>query len=335
MTILITGGAGFIGSHIAAQLLVNDVDFVIVDNLSNSDRQNLNSLQWFFKKEIKFEHFDIREVERMQEVFEDHQVTSVIHCASLKSVGESINQPIHYEKNNVDGSRVLVELAKSFNVQKFIFSSSACVYGEPKYLPIDETHRLSPVSPYGQNKMVIEDMLRKDPYFDSHCRTIIFRYFNPIGSFGDGLIGEIPRGTPNNLMPYILGVVNQDYSHLRIFGNDYQTTDGTAVRDYIHIMDLVDAHIVALQDKTLGLSTFNVGTGNGISVNEIIDSFKAINGVEVPCQVEARRAGDVASCYADNKKIIQQLSWRPNRSLNQMCRDAYLFARTIRMRNDK
>ena len=326
MTVLLTGGAGYIGSHMAARLLAMDIDFVVIDNLSNSDKRNLDALQLHFKKEIKFVQCDIRDRATMQAVFKDHRVTSVIHFASLKSVGESVRQPLLYKKNNVQGARELIDIAKKYGVQQFIFSSSACVYGEPQTLPIDETHRIKPANPYGQNKVAIENMLTEDPYFTSHCRTIILRYFNPIGAFTDGLIGEIPRGVPNNLMPYILGVVNQDYPYLQIFGDDYATPDGTAVRDYIHIIDLVDAHLKALQDGTLGVTTFNVGTGQGYSVREIIDNFEIVNQVEIPFQIVARREGDVASCYANNQKITQELGWKPRRDLKQMCRDAYLFA---------
>jgi UDP-glucose 4-epimerase len=314
----------------AAELLAKDIDFVIVDNLSNSDKRNLDTLHCHFKKEIRFVQCDIRERVPLQKVFKDHRVTSVIHFASLKSVGESVRKPKLYKENNEQGARELIYIAKKCGVQQFIFSSSACVYGEPLTLPIDETHRIRPTNPYGQNKVAIETMLREDPYFTSHCRTTILRYFNPIGAFTNGLIGEIPRGVPNNLMPYILGVANKEYPHLRIFGDDYATPDGTAVRDYIHIMDLVDAHLKALQDGAQGLTTFNVGTGQGYSVREIIDTFERVNQIEVPFQVVARREGDVASCYADNKKITQELGWKSRRDLSQMCRDAYLFASLTR-----
>lgn len=335
MTVLLTGGAGFIGSHMAAELLVQDIDFVVVDNLSNSDKRNLDTLQKHFKKEISFVQCDIRERIPMQKVFKDHRVNSVIHFASLKSVGESIWKPQFYKENNEQGARELIDIAKKCGVQQFIFSSSATVYGEPQFFPIDETHRILPTNPYGQNKVAIEKMLRDDPYFTSHCRTTILRYFNPIGAFKNGLIGEIPRGVPNNLMPYIVGVVNHEYPYLQIFGDDFTTSDGTAVRDYIHIMDLVDAHLKALQNGVPGVTTFNVGTGHGYSVKEVIDVFERVNQVEVPFQVVARREGDVTSCYADNKKITQELGWKPRRDLSQMCRDAYLFASLTRTPNGK
>ena len=335
MTVLLTGGAGYIGSHMAARLLAMEIDFVVVDNLSNSDKRNLNALQLHFKKEIKFVQCDIRDRVPMQALFKHHKINSVIHFASLKSVEESVRQPLLYEKNNVQGACELIDIAKKFEVQNFIFSSSACVYGEPITLPIDEAHRIKPATPYGQNKVAIETILKEDPYFTSHCRTTILRYFNPIGAFTDGLIGETPRGMPCNLMPNILGVVKQDYPYLRVFGDDYATPDGSAVRDYIHIMDLVDAHLLALKDGLLGVTTFNVGTGQGYSVWEIIDALEKVNQTEIPTKVLARREGDVGSCYADNQKIIQELGWKPRRDLYQMCRDAYLFASLSRRPDDK
>jgi len=335
MTILLTGGAGYIGSHIAARLLDMEIDFVVVDNLSNSDMRNINALQSHFKKEIKFVLCDIRNREKMQELFKDHQVSSVIHLASLKSVGESVRNPFIYEKNNVQGAWELINIAKKFKVEQFIFSSSACVYGEPQYLPIDEAHRIKPTNPYGQNKVAIETLLNQDAYFTAHCRTTILRFFNPIGAFTDGLIGEIPRGVPNNLMPCILGVTKQDYPYLRIFGDDYETPDGTAVRDYIHIMDLVNAHLAALKNKVLGVRTFNVGTGRGYSVREIIDTFETVNQIKIPFKVVARRAGDVASCFADKQKITQELGWKPLLNLNEMCQDAYLFSSLSRKLDEK
>jgi len=326
MSILLTGGAGFIGSHMAGFLLKKDIDFVIVDNLSNSDLRNINELKFFFQKDIKFLHADIRDEIKMHSIFDQFNIDSVIHFASLKSVNESIRQEKLYYENNVIGSKILIDISKKFNVKKFIFSSSACVYGEPEYLPINEKHNLNPINPYGHNKIDIESILLNDQYFNVECNTKILRYFNPIGAFYDGLIGEIPRGIPNNLFPYLLGVVNGLYPFLKIFGNDYNTHDGTPIRDYIHIMDLIEAHFCAFEDNVVGTSILNVGTGEGFSVLDIIKMFEKVNNLIVPIKFNSRREGDSESCYADNKKIIKELSWLPSRSLENMCKDAYIFS---------
>ena len=322
---MLTGGAGFIGSHMSALLLEHEYDFVIVDNLSNSNINQLKILETFFKKKIPFFNCDIRDKCSMEVIFDSNNIESIIHFAGLKAVNESVNKPDLYHDNNVIGSKCLLDLASKFNVKKFIFSSSATVYGEPKYLPIDEEHPLKAMSPYGQNKIDIENLILNNPFFNMQCSTKILRYFNPVGAFKNGLIGEVPRGIPNNLMPYLLEVVNGTFPFLRIFGNNYNTTDGTPIRDYIHIMDLVEAHFIALQDNGLGVDIYNVGTGQGISVMEMIKTFEMFNKIEVPFKIMPRRAGDVESCYADNKKISKLLNWSARRSIGDICKDAYLF----------
>lgn len=326
MNVLLTGGAGFIGTHMAAKLLENNVSFIVVDNLSNSNRSQLKKLEDHFLKKIPFYNFDIRDEKKMAIVFNENKIDSVIHFAGLKSVNESVNNPEDYYNNNVVGSRNLLKIAKENNIKKFIFSSSATVYGEPKYLPIDEKHPLSAMSPYGQNKIDIEQAIFSDPFFKTDCCTTVLRYFNPVGAFQDGLIGEIPRGIPNNLMPYLLGVVNKVYPFLQVFGSDYETIDGTPVRDYIHIMDLIDAHYQALQENKHGIEIYNVGRGEGYSVLQIIKAFEQVNEIKIPYKNMPRREGDVETCFADNKKIHKRLNWKSTRDIYQICYDAFKFS---------
>ena len=330
MTILLTGGAGFIGSHMSALLLEQEHDFVVVDNLSNSDVSQLKKLEKFFKKKILFHKCDIRDKSSMEVIFDTNEIESVIHFAGLKAVNESVNEPKLYHDNNVIGSECLINLVCKYNIKNFIFSSSATVYGEPQYLPIDESHPLKAMSPYGQNKIDIEKLIIDNPFFNTRCATKILRYFNPVGAYKHGLIGEIPAGIPNNLMPYLLGVVNDTYPYLQVFGDDYNTNDGTPIRDYIHVMDLVEAHLSALQDNKQGIEIFNVGTGQGISVMQVIKAFEAANKIEVPYKIMLRREGDVESCYADNKKIQEKLSWKAKRNINDICKDAYLFSQQLK-----
>lgn len=327
MTILLTGGAGFIGSHMSALLLEREYDFIVVDNLSNSDLSQLKKLEKFFKKKISFYNCDVRDRSLMETIFDTNKIESVIHFAGLKAVNESINEPKLYHDNNVIGSRCLIDLISKYNVKKFIFSSSATVYGQPEYLPIDEDHALKAISPYGQNKIDIENLIVNNTFLSTRCATKILRYFNPVGAYKHNLIGEIPSGIPNNLMPYLLGVVNGTYPYLQVFGDDYNTNDGAPIRDYIHVMDLVEAHLRVLQDNKQGVEIFNVGTGQGFSVMEIINAFKKINNVEFKHKIMPRRGGDVESCYADNKKIEEKLNWKAKRNISDICKDAYLFSK--------
>ena len=329
MTTLLTGGAGFIGSHMSALLLEHEHNFVVVDNLTNSDLSQLKKLQKFFKKKIPFHKIDIRDKSSMEIIFDTYEIESVIHFAGLKAVNESVSVPELYHQNNVIGSECLIDLICKYNVKKFIFSSSATVYGKPEYLPIDEAHPLKAMSPYGQNKIDIERLILDNPYFSTRCATKILRYFNPVGAYKHGLIGEIPTGIPNNLMPYLLGVVNGTYPYFRVFGSDYNTNDGTPIRDYIHVMDLVEAHFIALQDDKQGIEIFNVGTGQGISVMEIIKSFEAVNKIKVPFKIMPRREGDVESCFANNKNIEEVLNWKAKHNISDISKDAYLFSQQL------
>ena len=330
MTTLLTGGAGFIGSHMSALLLEHKYDFVVVDNLTNSDLSQLKKLEKFFKKKIPFHKIDIRDKSSMKTIFDRYEIDSVIHFAGLKAVNESVNEPKLYHDNNVVGSKCLIDLVCKYDVKKFIFSSSATVYGEPKYLPIDEEHQLKAISPYGQNKIDIESLILDNHFLKTRCSTKILRYFNPVGAFNNGLIGEIPTGIPNNLMPNLLGVVNGNYPYLQVFGSDYNTNDGTPIRDYIHVMDLVEAHFMALQDNKQGIEIFNVGTGQSVSVMEMIKAFEKVNKIDVPYKILPRREGDVESCYAENKRIKEKLNWKSKCNINDICKDAYLFSQQLK-----
>ncbi|MDA7834707.1 UDP-glucose 4-epimerase GalE [Methylophilaceae bacterium] len=326
MSILLTGGAGFIGVHMAAKLLSHDMKFLVVDNLSNSDMTQLEKLEVFFKKKITFLNCDIRDSYMLKKVFSENEIESVVHFAGLKSVSESVKNSQLYFNNNVLGSKNLLDLVKKYKIKKFIFSSSATVYGEPKYLPIDEGHTLNATNPYAQNKIDIENLMKSDSFFSDKCCTKILRYFNPVGALENGLIGEVPRGVPNNLVPYLLGVINGDYPYLKVYGDDYDTPDGSPIRDYIHIMDLIDAHFLALQDTNQGVDILNVGNGMGHSVIQIIKIFERTNNIKIPIKIMSRRKGDVESSYADNKKIIKKYNWKAKRGIDQICRDAYQFS---------
>lgn len=324
--ILITGGAGFIGSHMAGFLLSKNIDFVLLDNFSNSNINNISLLESFFKKKIKILNVDLRNISHVENLFHKYNFSSVIHFAALKSVEESIKYSNLYFDNNVSGSKNLINIIKKFKIKNFIFSSSACVYGEPNYLPIDEDHPLNPSNPYAQSKADVENLILFDKYFIDDCRTSILRYFNPIGSFFDHIIGENPIKVPSNLMPYIVGVSLKIFPYLKIFGDDYKTNDGTAIRDYVHVMDLVEAHYAVLNLAKVGVQVYNIGTGNGISVRQLLFKFSEINNVQVPFKIYPRRAGDSGAVYSSVNKINKKLNWRTRFNLDDMCRDAYLFA---------
>ena len=319
--ILITGGAGFLGSHMVAFCLEKQVDVVVIDNLSNSDLSNLQKLESHFKVKIPFFSIDIRDQDKLNQFFKEHQFSAVIHFAGLKSVSESVANPDLYHDNNVMGSKNLIDCIKEQGIQKAIFSSSATVYGDPKYLPIDEDHPVNPVNPYGQSKLDVEQLFLKDEYFKK-ASVKLLRYFNPVGSY-EGIVGEKPNGVPNNLMPYILGVARGEYDHLNIFGEDYETKDGTGVRDYIHVMDLIEAHWAALIDDRYDCQVYNVGTGQGVSVKSMVNAFEKVNNINIPYQIQPRRAGDIATCYAAVDKIKKNLNWSAKLNLEDMCRDAW------------
>ena len=323
--ILITGGAGFLGSHMVACCLNKQVDVAVIDNLSKSDLYNLKKLESHYNVSIPFYNIDIRDNDRLKQFFNDHKFSAVIHFAGLKSVSESVANPDLYLENNVFGSQNVIDCIKNQGIKNVIFSSSATVYGNPQYLPIDEGHPLNPINPYGQSKADVEQLFLNDEYFKT-ASVKILRYFNPVGSYKD-IIGENSNEVPNNLMPYILGVASGKYEYLKIYGEDYETEDGTGVRDYIHVMDLIEAHWVALIDDANGCEIYNVGCGKGYSVKEILIFFEKINKVNIPYQIHSRREGDIASCFANVDKIYNKLGWKSTKDLKSMISDVWSYAK--------
>lgn len=325
--VLITGGLGFIGSHTVAELVDINSEVIIIDNLTNSYLKTLKALKELTNREILFFNIDIRNRDQLQKIFLKYKPNKVIHFASLKSVSDSSINPDLYYDNNVIGSKVLFDLIVKYDVKNLVFSSSATVYGDPKYLPINESHPLSATNPYAQNKIDIEFMLKKISSKYKDLSIKVLRYFNPIGSHPSFKIGENPKGIPNNLMPYIMGVVFGKYKFLKIFGSDFDTADGTGVRDYIHIHDLALAHQAALNYEKEGINYFNIGTGKGYSVLNLLKTFEEINKIKIPFKFVDRRKGDVATVFADSKSAEEVLNWKAQKNLEDMCRDSFLFAK--------
>jgi UDP-glucose 4-epimerase len=327
MAILVVGGAGYIGSHTCVQLLSAGYDVVVVDNLSNSNRLSLERVTQISGRTFPFVEADIRDKPAMQTVFKEHEIEAVIHFAGLKAVGESVEKPLLYYDNNVNGSMVLFEVMAEVAVKNIVFSSSATVYGDPKTVPIKEDFPLSATNPYGRTKLMIEDILRDMYKADTGWRVALLRYFNPIGAHESGLIGEDPNGIPNNLMPYVAGVAVGKYEQLSVFGGDYPTPDGTGVRDYIHVVDLAKGHVKALQafenKKVDNLYTVNLGTGKGYSVLEMVKSFSDASNKEVAYQIIDRRPGDIACCYADPAMAKELLGWEAENGIQAMCDDTW------------
>lgn len=332
MKVLLTGGAGYIGSHAAAVLVAAGHDVVIVDNFSNSEPDVLQRLEQVSGHPVHCIRGDIRDTPLLTRMMQDHAIDGVMHFAGLKAVGESNEQPIAYYANNVQGTISLLQAMEQAQVHQLVFSSSATVYGQPQYLPLDESHPTSATNPYGRTKLHIEEML-KDVAASSHkWRFICLRYFNPVGAHPSGLLGEAPRGVPNNLMPYVAQVATGQRPFLNVWGNDYDTPDGTGVRDYIHVMDLVEGHLAALLylQNHPGWHAINLGTGTGYSVLDMVKAFEQASGRPVTYQVQPRRQGDVASCYANTQQAAAQLQWRASRNLQDMCDSAWKWqARTI------
>lgn len=325
MAILVTGGAGYIGSHTCVELLNAGYEVVIVDNLANSKLESLTRIKEITGKEAKFYKVDLLNREDLEEVFADNQIEAVIHFAGLKAVGESVSIPLHYYHNNITGTLILCEVMNKFGVKKLVFSSSATVYGMPERVPISEDFPLSATNPYGRTKLMIEDILRDLYVSDNSWSIALLRYFNPIGAHESGRIGEDPNGIPNNLMPYITQVAVGKLKELRVFGSDYPTVDGTGVRDYIHVVDLALGHLKAL-DKIItnsGVEAYNLGTGTGYSVLEIVSAFEKASGKKIPYQITDRRPGDIAACFADPVKAKQELGWAAERDIEDMCRDSW------------
>lgn len=326
MSILVTGGAGYIGSHTVIELLTNDYDVIIVDNFSNSTPEVLNRIKTISQKSIKFYEVDLRDKEDLEKVFLENELDAVIHFAGYKSVSESVSKPLKYYENNLFGTIVLMELMSKHNVKKMVFSSSATVYGLHNEAPLTENLPLSTTNPYGTTKLFIEQFLQDQSYADPEWSTALLRYFNPIGAHESGLIGEDPSDIPANLMPYITQVAVNKLDKLSVFGNDYDTYDGTGVRDYIHVVDLAKGHIDALSkvlDNSDFIEAYNLGTGTGYSVLDVVEAFENANDVNIPYQIKPRRDGDVATSYASVEKAKNELHWEAKYDLERMCKDSW------------
>ena len=332
MKVLLTGGSGYIGSHTAVELVNDGHEVVLYDNYSNSKREVSNRLTQIVGYPLTSIEGDVRDTQLLTEVLTSHEIDSVIHFAGLKAVGESIKMPIEYYSANVQGSISLLQAMEKSGVYKLVFSSSACVYGAPQYLPIDESHPTNPTNAYGRNKLQIEQLLQDVAQSDagknnkSNLWSIAcLRYFNPVGAHESGLIGEDPQGIPNNLMPFVAQVANGELPILNIFGADYETQDGTGIRDYIHVMDLAEGHLTALNylSNHNGLTKVNLGTGVGYSVLEMVKAFEDVCGSSIPINIQGRRPGDVASCYAKADKAFADFQWKAHRNLDSMCQSAW------------
>ncbi len=325
MAILVTGSAGYIGSHTCVELLNTGYDVVVVDDFSNSKPESLKRIQEITGKLLKSYNLNILDKERLKKVFKENEIDAVIHFAGFKAVGESVKIPIKYYHNNITGTLILCEVMAKYNVKKMVFSSSAAVYGKNNKSPLSEDLPLSATNPYGWTKLMIEQILRDVFISDREWSISLLRYFNPIGAHESGRIGEDPNGIPNNLMPYITQVAVGKRENLYIFGNDYDTHDGTGVRDYIHVVDLAKGHLKALEKvmASTGVDTYNLGTGIGYSVLDVVKSFEKATGEKIPYIITDRRPGDIAECYADPTKAFQELGWKAEKNLENMCRDAW------------
>lgn len=327
MNILVTGGLGFIGSHTVVELLKSGHKVVIVDNLANSKREVLDKIGKIVGTTPPFYPYDATEEKAMDEVFSSYSFDGVIHFAGLKAVGESVEKPLEYYYSNLVSTIVLSKLCLRYGVNRFVFSSSATVYGDQPS-PLREDMELGArANPYGETKAISERILMDISLTNPGFSVSLLRYFNPVGAHESGLIGEDPNGIPNNLMPYISKVAKGDLSKLNVYGSDYDTVDGTGIRDYIHVMDLAYGHVKALEHLSKGVEIYNLGTGRGTSVLEMVRAFEMANGVEIPYELVSRRSGDVATCYADSGKANQELGWRAERTILEMCRDSWNFAR--------
>ena len=329
MKILVTGGTGYIGSHTCVELIKVGYEVVVVDNLCNSSLESLKRVESLVDCTIPFHKIDVRDKAALTRVFEQYAIDGVVHFAGLKAVGESVEKPIEYYNSNVGGTFILAEVMKVFGCKIFVFSSSATVYGDPNTVPIKEDFPLSVTNPYGRSKLMIEEFLQDVFVADDRWHIALLRYFNPVGAHKSGLIGEDPSGIPNNLMPYISQVAGGNLENLRVFGGDYDTPDGTGVRDYIHVVDLAKGHVKALQalENKPQVLTVNLGTGNGYSVLDMVKAFEKASGKEVPYQIVGRRAGDIATCYADPTFSKEILGWQAEHELEEMCEDTWRWNR--------
>ncbi len=335
MKILVTGGTGYIGSHTVVELLNANYDVVVIDNFSNSKPEVIENIRKITGKDITFYEGDVCDKELLRKIFKENEIEAVIHFAGYKAVGESVKKPLMYYHNNLFSTITLLEVMNEVGCKRFVFSSSATVYGSPKSLPIREDFPLSTTNPYGSTKLMIEDMLRDLSVSDPEWSIAILRYFNPIGAHESGLIGENPNGIPNNLMPYIVKVATKELEILSVFGNDYDTKDGTGVRDYIHVVDLAKGHIKAIEKvlDSKGIDAYNLGTGTGYSVLDIVNAFEKANNIKVNYKIVERRPGDIAACYADPKYAFEKLGWKAEKTLEDMCRDSYRYVETVSKNN--
>lgn len=328
MKILVTGGCGYIGSHTVIELLNNNYEVVVIDNFSNSKEDTVNKIKKITNKNFDLYNADVKDISILDKIFTDHKINAVIHFAAHKIVGESIKEPLKYYRNNIDTTLSLCEIMNKYSVKKFVFSSSANVYGNSKKQPVKETFPTAEAtSPYGETKLINERIL-KDLYISDNTWNIaLLRYFNPIGAHSSGLIGDNPEGIPTNIMPYINGVAIGKYKELSVFGSDYETVDGTGLRDYIHVVDLAKGHIKALEWvlNNNGIDTFNLGTGQGYTVLQLIDAFEKINNIKIPYKITSRRPGDIPICYADVNHAKEVLNWQTKYTINDMVKDSYNF----------
>ncbi len=325
MAILVTGGAGYIGSHTCIELLNDGYEVVVVDNLSNSSEESLARVKKITGKDLKFYQADILDADALDKVFTAEKIDAVIHFAGLKAVGESVSKPLEYYHNNVSGTVVLCDVMRKHNVKDIIFSSSATVYGDPATVPITEDFPLSVTNPYGRTKLMLEEILRDIYVADNEWNIILLRYFNPIGAHKSGTMGENPKGIPNNLVPYITQVAVGKLDYLSVFGDDYDTPDGTGVRDYIHVVDLAVGHVKSVEKlkEKQGVLAYNLGTGIGYSVLDVVKGFEKVTGDKIEYKIQPRRPGDIAKCYADPAKAKNELGWEAKRGLDEMCEDSW------------
>ena len=327
--VLVTGGAGYIGSHTCVELLNSGREIIVIDDFSNSKQKAIDSIKKITGKDFKFYEMNYLDREKLEKLFEENEIDSVINFAGFKAVGESVKEPLKYYTNNVTGALVLLEVMKKYNVKKFVFSSSATVYGNPEKIPLTEDCKIGgTTNPYGTTKLFIEQILQDLYNSDNTWDIAILRYFNPVGAHESGLIGEDPQGIPNNLMPYISKVAAKKLDKLSVFGNDYNTHDGTGVRDYIHVVDLAKGHIKALEklDKEeSGIYVYNLGTGTGYSVLDMVKAFEETTGRKVPYKIAPRRPGDIATCYSNPSKAKEELGWEATKTLKEMCEDSWRF----------
>ncbi len=330
MKILVTGGLGFIGSHTVVELANSNFEVVIADNLYNSKEEVLGKIESITGKKFKLYKYDLTDKTKVEEIFEKEKIDGVIHFAGYKAVGESVREPLMYYQNNLISSINLLEVMKTHNVKKFVFSSSATVYGDNGYTKyVESMGRGETTSPYGTTKAMIEKILEDLHYSDNSWNITLLRYFNPVGAHESGLIGEEPNGIPNNLMPYVMKVASGKLEQLSIFGNDYPTVDGTGVRDYIHVVDLAKGHVKALENAPDGLNVYNLGSGKGVSVLELVTTFEKVNNIKVNYKIVDRRPGDLPEYYADASKAFEELGWKTEKTIEDICRDSWNYERKM------